>query len=86
MWPGRFVCKQVTVSPGHIWTTLYITKFFLIIEMFETKFPEKIETHILCSITSPQKSYPLWDKIEKYGGAKEVTGYNTAHALWMLDK
>jgi hypothetical protein len=24
IWPGRFVCKQVTVCPGHIWTTLYI--------------------------------------------------------------
>jgi hypothetical protein len=23
IWPGRFVCKQVTVCPGHIWTTLY---------------------------------------------------------------
>jgi hypothetical protein len=22
--PGRFVCKQVTVCPGHIWTTLYV--------------------------------------------------------------
>jgi hypothetical protein len=22
IWPGRFVCKQVTVCPGHIWTTL----------------------------------------------------------------
>jgi hypothetical protein len=25
IWPGRFVCKQVTVCPGHIWTTLYST-------------------------------------------------------------
>ena len=25
IWPGRFVCKQVTVCPGHIWTTLYVT-------------------------------------------------------------
>jgi hypothetical protein len=25
IWPGRFVCKQVTVFPGHIWTTLYLT-------------------------------------------------------------
>ena len=25
IWPGRFVCKQVTVCPGHIWTTLYIS-------------------------------------------------------------
>ena len=24
IWPGRSVCKQVTVCPGHIWTTLYI--------------------------------------------------------------
>jgi hypothetical protein len=23
-WPGLFVCKQVTVCPGHIWTTLYV--------------------------------------------------------------
>jgi hypothetical protein len=24
IWPERFVCKQITVCPGHIWTTLYI--------------------------------------------------------------
>jgi hypothetical protein len=24
IWPGLFVCKQVTVCSGHIWTTLYI--------------------------------------------------------------
>jgi hypothetical protein len=24
IWPGLFVCKQVTVYPGHIWTTLYL--------------------------------------------------------------
>jgi hypothetical protein len=24
IWPGRFVYKQVTLCPGHIWTTLYI--------------------------------------------------------------
>ena len=27
IWPGLFVCKQVTVCPGHIWTTLYLTHF-----------------------------------------------------------
>ena len=26
IWPGLIVCKQVTVCPGHIWTTLYIQK------------------------------------------------------------
>ena len=25
IWPGRFVCKHVTVCPGHIWTTLYVS-------------------------------------------------------------
>jgi hypothetical protein len=24
IWPGLIVCKQVTVCPGHIWTTLYM--------------------------------------------------------------
>jgi hypothetical protein len=24
IWPGLLVCKQVTVCPGHIWTTLYL--------------------------------------------------------------
>jgi hypothetical protein len=28
IWPGRFVCKQVTVCPGHIWTTLYNSILF----------------------------------------------------------
>jgi hypothetical protein len=26
IWPGLFVCKQVTVCPGHIWTTLYLAQ------------------------------------------------------------
>ena len=25
IWPGLFVCKSGDISPGHIWTTLYIT-------------------------------------------------------------
>ena len=29
IWPGLFVCKQVTVCPGHIWTTLYNECVFL---------------------------------------------------------
>jgi hypothetical protein len=27
IWPGLIVCKQVTVCPGHIWTTLYYSYF-----------------------------------------------------------
>jgi hypothetical protein len=29
IWPGLFVCKQVTVCPCHIWTTLYFNSLGL---------------------------------------------------------
>jgi hypothetical protein len=29
IWPGLFVCKQVIVCPGHIWTTLYLFTAFM---------------------------------------------------------
>jgi hypothetical protein len=37
IWPGLFVCKQVTVCPGHIWTTLYITHFLWLIHSIKKK-------------------------------------------------
>ena len=43
IWPGLFVCKQVTVCPGHIWTTLYIPKlselFFINIPIWKRESP-----------------------------------------------
>jgi hypothetical protein len=33
IWPGRFVCKQVTVFPGHIWTALYYKCIGLILSV-----------------------------------------------------
>jgi len=32
---------------------------------FQTKVVEKIKTHILCSVTFFQKSYRLWENVEK---------------------
>jgi len=32
-----------------------------------------------------RKSCRLWDKMEKYGGARQATDDNTAHARRMLD-
>jgi len=29
----------------------YLAQFFLELEIFQTKFAEKLETHILCSVT-----------------------------------
>jgi hypothetical protein len=33
IWPGLFVCKQVTVCPGHVWTTLYM-KFYTLFSVY----------------------------------------------------
>jgi hypothetical protein len=57
--------------------------------MFQTKIVEKIKTFILCSITFLQKSCHLWDNMEKYGTARQVTDENIIRrakdALCMLD-
>jgi hypothetical protein len=37
IWPGLFVCKQVTVCPGHIWTTLYLKNIITGMKMKEYK-------------------------------------------------
>jgi hypothetical protein len=44
--------------------------------MFQTKVVEKIKAHILCSITFSRKSWRLWDNVEKYGTARQVTDNN----------
>ena len=62
----------------------YLAQFFLEWEMFQTKVVEKIKTHILCSVTLFQKSYRLWDNVEKYYRAGQVTDDNTAHAHYVL--
>jgi len=41
--------------------------------MFQTKVVQKIKTHILCSVTFPRKSCPLWDNVGKYGRAGQAT-------------
>jgi hypothetical protein len=64
-----------------------LAQFFLEWEMFQTKFVEKIKTHILCSVTffPPLKSCRLWDNVEKYCRAGQATDGNMAHAHCMLD-
>jgi len=43
----------------------YLAQFFLERKMFLTKVIEKLETHILCSITLFRKLYILWDIVAK---------------------
>jgi len=56
--------------------------------MFQTKHVQKTKTRILCSLTFFWKSCPLWDSVEKYGRAGQVTGDNVVgrmgFARWIM--
>jgi len=69
----RALCMKPT---AHL--LLYFPQFFLEWEMFQTKVSEKIKSHILCSITFFffQKSFLLWDNVEKLCTAGQATDYN----------
>jgi len=51
----------------------YHAEFFLEWEMFQTKFVEKIKTHILYSVNVFLKSRRLGDNVEKQGTAGQAT-------------
>jgi len=55
--------------------------------MFQTKFVEKMKTHILCSVASFifRKSCRLWHNVEKHCRAGQATDDNMAHARCILD-
>ena len=53
--------------------------------MFQTKFVEKIKTHILHSVTHFRKSCRLGDNVEKYRIAAKARGDNMAQAHCILD-
>jgi hypothetical protein len=57
----------------HLWR--YLAEF-LEPETLQTKFVQKIKTHILCSELSYRKLYRLWDNVEKYGIAWQATDDN----------
>jgi hypothetical protein len=56
--------------------------------MFQTKFVERIKTHILCTITLPlppkKNSGRLGENVAKYGIDRQTTDDNMAHAHCML--
>jgi len=67
----------------NFWSKL--TQFFLEWEMFQKKDVEKIEAHILCSVTFFHDLCHLWDNVEKYCWSGWATGDSMAHAHRMLD-
>jgi hypothetical protein len=67
----------------HFWS--HFAHFLLEWEMFQTKVVEKIKTHILFSVTFFQKPCRLWDNVEKYCRAGQITDGNMAYTHCMLD-
>jgi len=63
----------------------YPAELFLEFERFQTKFVEKIATHILCSIFFSRKSCRLGDDMQKYGRAGQATDDNLSHSFCNLD-
>jgi hypothetical protein len=49
--------------------------------MFNTKFAEKIKTHILCSVTFPPKNRAIYDNVAKYGRSGQTTDDNV---IWRM--
>jgi len=60
----------------NLYLSQYRSQFFLQWAMFHTAFLYKTKTHILCSITYFRKSCRLWDDVEKYCRARQVTEEN----------
>jgi hypothetical protein len=58
---------------GYVNVWSYLGDFFLEWRMFQTTVVEKITTYVLCSITVSGKSCRLWDNVEKYSRAGQVT-------------
>jgi len=61
----------------------YLAQIFLEWKIFQTKLVDKLETHILSSITFFEIR-AIWDNVEKYCRAGQATD-DMAHAHCMLD-
>ena len=61
----------------------YLTQFFLEWEMFQLIVIEKLKRHIFI-FSRHFLNCVLWDNLEKYSRALQVTDENLAHAQWML--
>ena len=63
----------------------YFAQFFLELEIFQTKAAEKIKTRTSMFHNFFFKSRLLWDSMEKYYTAGQITDDNMSNAHFMLD-
>ena len=61
IWPGLFLCKQVTACPGHIWTTLYLISSCSLLRNMDSILTRSLQfllqTHSLSSFLLPVTSH-----------------------------
>ena len=62
----------------------YLDQLFLERKMLQTKVVEKLEAHILCSLSFFRKSCRLWDNVEEYcrAGQPQVRVWRMRIACW----
>ena len=69
----------------HSWE--YVAEFLLKWEILQINFVEKIETHFMTKNFFFWKSFSLWNNVEKYGRARQVTDEYTIlrmrFAFWL---
>ena len=75
--------RYCTWRPTYIFYHTF--QLFLEWKIFQTTVVDKLETHILRSVTFFRNSYRFWDNVEKYFRAGQATDENMAHAHCMLD-
>jgi hypothetical protein len=61
IWPGLTVCKQVTVCPGHIWTTLYFLPLLISLLRYSTA-SEWRHSHVTASCVDIRHRYLYIDR------------------------
>ena len=71
--------KQTNI---YFWS--YRAQIFLEWEVFESTVIKNVKTRSLYSVTIFQKSWFLWDNVEKYSRTGQATYENMAHAHFIL--
>jgi hypothetical protein len=83
IWPGLFVWKQVTVCPGHIWTTLYICHGWNELELYIINIGLM---HGICMIMKCT-SYPMyWLQNGVVFSFIHLADYMILHLLYVLSR
>jgi hypothetical protein len=65
--------QRAVYTKTYAHSSQYLAELFLELEMLQIKVIQKIKTHVLCSITFFGKLCRLWENLEKYGTARQVT-------------